>query len=288
MGKKGIIMDVIEVKGLKVRAFHGVMKEEQIDGQDFYLDIKLYYDITNASHMDDLDEAVDYAACSHLAAEAFAEETFHLIEAAAEHVARRLLYHFARIRRLELTVHKPQAPIGRAFSDVCIRVTREWHTVYLSVGSNMGDKEAYIRDAFASLAKHPDIRNAVLSRLIETEPYGPVVQDDFLNGAICLETLLGPESLLELLHELEAQAGRERKEHWGPRTLDLDILFYDKLVYESGDLIIPHVDLENRMFVLVPLAQMCPNLRHPILQKTVVQMLDELAKKHGKRKGTAS
>ena len=91
-----------------------------------------------------------------------------------------------------------------------------------------------------------------------------------------METLLGQEELLEVLHVLEADADRRRVLRWGPRTLDLDIVFYDKLVYESKTLIIPHVDMENRYFVLKPLAELCPNFRHPILGKTVTQLLNSL------------
>ena len=97
-----------------------------------------------------------------------------------------------------------------------------------------------------------------------------------MNGCAGIETLLSPEELLALLHEIEARAGRTREVHWGPRTLDLDIIFYDKLVYESEDLILPHVDMANRRFVLQPLSELCPNYRHPILQKTVTQMLEAL------------
>ena len=101
-------------------------------------------------------------------------------------------------------------------------------------------------------------------------------QDDFVNGAIALKTLLSPQELLERLHEIEQHANRERIIHWGPRTLDLDIIFYDKLVYEDEDLIIPHIDMQNRDFVLKPLAELCPNYRHPVFGKTVSQLLGEL------------
>ena len=82
---------------------------------------------------------------------------------------------------------------------------------------------------------------------------------------------------MELLNQIETKAGRKRETHWGPRTLDLDIIFYDKLVYEDEELILPHVDMENRYFVLKPLSELAPNMRHPILQKTVTQLLQALA-----------
>ena len=88
--------------------------------------------------------------------------------------------------------------------------------------------------------------------------------------------MLNQEELLELLHRIEAEADRKRLIVWGPRTLDMDIVFFDKLVYESEDLIIPHVDMQNRLFVLEPLSELCPNYRHPILGKTVTQLRDEL------------
>ena len=116
------------------------------------------------------------------------------------------------------------------------------------------------------------------SSLIETKPYGHVVQDDFLNGACYIKTLLTPMELLDVLHELENDAGRVRDVHWGPRTLDMDIIFYNELIFDSDDLIIPHVDIENREFVLRPMAEIAPYKRHPIFRKTMQEMLDELMK----------
>src|SRR5699024_2987577 len=115
-----------------------------------------------------------------------------------------------------------------------------------------------------------------VSSFIVTPPYGGVEQGDFLNGCLELRTRLEPMELLELLHGIESAAGRERLVHWGPRTLDLDILFYDGLVLDSSELTIPHPDMANRAFVLVPLSELAPQLRHPLTKKTVRQMLDEL------------
>lgn len=112
-----------------------------------------------------------------------------------------------------------------------------------------------------------------------TEPYGGVEQDVFLNGALKLRTLLTPEELLDRLHELEQAAHRERIVHWGPRTLDLDILLYDQMIIDTPVLHVPHIDMENRDFVLIPLTKLAPYYRHPVLNKTISQLLKELQAK---------
>ena len=129
------------------------------------------------------------------------------------------------------------------------------------------------------MRQHPLMEVQRVSSLIVTAPYGGVEQDDFLNGVLCLDTLLSPEELLEELHKMEASAGRERLVHWGPRTLDLDILFYDHLVYHSENLVIPHGDLCNREFVLEPMNEIDPYFIHPVCGKTIAQLLRELREK---------
>ena len=109
-----------------------------------------------------------------------------------------------------------------------------------------------------------------------TPPYGVTDQPDFLNGCLKLRTLLYPYELLAELNRIEKEAGRERIIHWGPRTLDLDIIFYDDLVLEEADLCIPHVEMHKRKFVLEPLGEIAPYKRHPISGKRVCEMLVEL------------
>ena len=101
-------------------------------------------------------------------------------------------------------------------------------------------------------------------------------EKDFVNGIIEVETMLEPYELLDALHELEEKANRVRIQHWGPRTLDLDIIFYDDLILDEKELQIPHKDMSNRDFVLLPLAQLTGEKRHPILKLTVEEMVQNL------------
>ena len=115
-----------------------------------------------------------------------------------------------------------------------------------------------------------------VSGFITTPPYGVTDQPDFLNGCLRMKTLYYPKELLRELNRIEKEAGRERIIHWGPRTLDLDIIFYDDLISQEDDLCIPHVEMHKRSFVLEPLEEIAPYKRHPGNGKTVRQMLEEL------------
>ncbi len=269
-------MDEIHIENLEVYAYHGVYPEENEKGQPFFVNMVLYCDTREAGRQDELTLSTHYGEVCHLVTKWMQEHTCKLIETVAENVAREVLIAFPLVQAVDVEIRKPHAPIGLPFESVSVKIHRGWHTVYVALGSNMGEKEKYLQDAIDGLKRLEDTQVLLVSELIVTEPYGGVEQDSFLNGVARIRTLLSPRELLDALHRLEAAANRERTIHWGPRTLDLDIIFYDKLVYEDDALIIPHVDMENRDFVLKPMVDLNPNFRHPVLQKTMKQLLEAL------------
>ena len=272
-------LDEIRIENLEVFAHHGVYPEETREGQNFYVNVVLYTDIEAAGEQDELTLSTNYGEVSLFIHEWMQKHTFKLLEAVAEHLSRELLLRFPYVVSLDLEIRKPHAPIPLNFSSVSVKIHRGWHRSYIALGSNIGDTRAVIANAIEAMRQHPLMEVQRVSSLIVTAPYGGVEQDDFLNGVLCLDTLLSPEELLEELHKMEASAGRERLVHWGPRTLDLDILFYDHLVYHSENLVIPHGDLCNRVFVLEPMNEIDPYFIHPVCGKTIAQLLRELREK---------
>lgn len=269
-------MDEIRIENLEVYAGHGVLLEENASGQPFFVNVVLYTDTKKAGWEDDLAFSTHYGEVSHLINTYLREHTFRLIEAAAEHTAEQILLRFPRVRSLDLEIRKPRAPIGLPFSSVSVKINRGWKKAYLGIGSNMGDRKGYIGQAKRRLEENPKIRSLRLSELIVTPPYGDVEQEDFLNGAVELETLYSPWELLDFLQLLEKEAHRERTVRWGPRTLDLDLLFFEDFVSDDPRLTVPHPDLHNRRFVLEPLSELCPGYIHPLLGKSIRQLLAEV------------
>ena len=268
--------DEIMIDNLEVFAYHGVRRDEKENGQTFYVNAVLYTDIRPAGREDDVSLSTNYSEICHFITNWMQETLYDLIETVAETLAEQILLNFAAIQGIVLESIKPHAPVGLPFESVSVRIERSWHQVYLSVGSNLGDRAAFIKQGIDQLEEHLLIQVQKVADTVETEGYGFTDQPKFLNTAVKARTLLTPRELLDQLKLIEDSAGRTREVRWGPRTLDLDIVFYDKLIYEDDRLILPHVDMENRYFVLKPLSQLAPNFRHPILGKTVMQMLEAL------------
>jgi 2-amino-4-hydroxy-6-hydroxymethyldihydropteridine diphosphokinase len=148
--------------------------------------------------------------------------------------------------------------------------------VVIGLGSNQGDSASICRQAIAELAASPGMAKPVVSKLYRSEPVGYLDQDWFVNGAAVFDTDLGPRQVLDLTRRIEERFGRIRKERWGPRSLDLDILFHGDRIVNLPELTIPHPRLHERRFVLVPLAEIVPGWRHPVSKRTVAEILAEL------------
>jgi 2-amino-4-hydroxy-6-hydroxymethyldihydropteridine diphosphokinase len=146
---------------------------------------------------------------------------------------------------------------------------------YIGLGSNLGDKKSNIQKVIDIIREKKILKEIKVSSLFLTEPVGKKEQPDFLNLVIKGKTELGPFELLSSLLEIENNLGRKRKEKWGPRQIDLDILFYGDIILNQENLVIPHPELPNRRFVLVPLMELSPDLKHPLLNKNIRQLLKD-------------
>ena len=269
-------MDKIQIKGLEIYAYHGVYPEETKLGQKFVLDMELRFNSRPAGRADDLTQTINYGKVTRFADAFLKEHTYYLLEAALEHLAEALLLEFGLLESVKLSLDKPWAPIALPLETVSLEIERGWHTAYISFGSNMGDRRGHIDRAIEALRSERCNKVTKVSTIIETEPYGLTEQAPFLNGALELKTLLSPEELLDQLQQIELAEGRVRTIHWGPRTLDLDILYYDQEIIQEQDLVVPHYDMANRLFVLKPLAEIAPYTEHPVEHTNTLQLLKRL------------
>jgi dihydroneopterin aldolase/2-amino-4-hydroxy-6-hydroxymethyldihydropteridine diphosphokinase len=254
--------DQIAIKGISARGFHGVLDLEKRDGQTFVVDVVMDVDLSAAGASDDLADTVNYADVAGDVVALVEGESLDLIEALAARIADRVLSR-PLVEAVEVTVHKPEAPVGHPFGDVHVRVTRERQSpVVIALGSNIGDSVETLHDAAVSLYGLIDI--VEVSALVETDPVGGPEQPAYLNAVVTGTTHLAPSSVLAGLHDIERAHGRTREVRWGPRTLDLDLIQYGDPVFDtdvrmdSPTLTLPHPRAHERAFVLVPWLQAEP------------------------------
>ncbi len=268
-------MDHILIQDLEIYANHGVFAEEQKLGQKFLVTIDMELDISEAASADDLTKSVHYGEVAKHVSSFMKKHTYKLIETAAEELACSILVKKPLLNSVAVTIKKPWAPVGLPLDTVAVSVKRKWHTAVVAYGSNIGDRAAYIKQGIKDLLV-PSIELIKVSDTIETKPIGGIEQGDFLNGCMLIRTVFSPRELLARCHEAENAAGRERTIHWGPRTLDLDIISYDDLIMETEELTIPHPEMHKRRFVLEPMAQICPGWRHPLMHRSIEELLNML------------
>lgn len=151
---------------------------------------------------------------------------------------------------------------------------------YIALGSNLGDKEKNLRRALLLLTQQ-GVEVVRVSSFLSTEPYGVIDQPQFLNAVACVRTSLAPLALLDVLLATELAMGRVRLRHWGERNIDLDLLLYEDVVLDMPRLRLPHPDMQNRDFVLLPLAEIAPELKHPTLKKTIWELKEDLMNREG-------
>jgi 2-amino-4-hydroxy-6-hydroxymethyldihydropteridine diphosphokinase len=155
------------------------------------------------------------------------------------------------------------------------------HIAYIGIGSNLGDKLHHCEKAISEILKIDRHKLIAKSSLFKTQPIGYTSQDWFVNGVIKIETDLEAPELLRTLKTIESQLGRTEIFRWGPRTIDLDILFFDDAEIYTEELQIPHPLIQDRQFVLVPLAEIDRNLIHPVLKKTIQELLNNFKEDQG-------
>ena len=269
-------MDQICIENLEIFAHHGVFPEENVLGQKFIVSAILETDTRKAGKTDDLEQSIHYGLVSEDIKKILEENTYQLLERIAEVVCEELLKKYKLLKGITLEIKKPWAPLLLPVESVSVKIHRQWNQVFLGLGSNLGDRKQYLDLAVERFKERDDTRVTKVAEYRATEPYGEYAKYEFLNSCMEIETLLTPEELLELCNKIEQEGERERTVHWGPRTLDIDILFYNEEIIGTPELIIPHPEIEKRGFVLGPMCEIAPYYRHTISKKTMKQLLEEL------------
>lgn len=274
--------DKVIIKDLELNICNGVNDDEKVNPQPFIFTIEIGLDFMSNASEDDINKTISYSKVKKLIVPYLESHVFNLLEKMAYEVCKLILINFPMADFVNIKIKKPKAPITGKFKYVGVKSTLSWHKVYLSLGSNMGDREHFLDLAIEELKNDDNFKDIIESKRINTKPYGGVAEGEFINSAVELKTMYNPHALLDRLHEIEALGERTRDIHWGNRTLDLDILFYDDLILSDKDLVIPHADLENRMFVLEPLMELNPNIVHPLYNKRVSTLYKNLQYLQGK------
>jgi dihydroneopterin aldolase / 2-amino-4-hydroxy-6-hydroxymethyldihydropteridine diphosphokinase len=250
--------DRIVLQGISAHGFHGVLDFEKADGQDFVVDVTLEVDLRRAGRSDLLAHTVNYAEVAADIVALITGPSLDLIEALADQIAAAALRR-PLVQAVEVTVHKPQAPVGLPFGDVMVTVERHRdEPVVIALGANLGDVQPTLEAAVRQLADVDGLQITAVSDLFETDPVGGPDQPVFLNAVVLARTRLAAFGLLTELHAIEADHGRVREIRWGARTLDIDMIQYgapesgSDLVSKDPELMLPHPRAHERAFVLAP------------------------------------
>jgi len=268
------MLDRIDITGLTVTTVVGALPHEREIAQPLRIDVSVVVDLRDAGRSDELGDTVHYGLVTEQVAAIAREHKDVLLERLADRMAE-VVIGFDRVEAVELTVTKLRPPIGEHVETTSVRIRRtaadfdvrpsSVHRAVVALGSNLGDREEQLRFALGRLGGIVD-----RSQVFETDPVGgPEGQGAYLNMVVAVDTPLDPFAFLRRCHRIEHEARRERDVRWGPRTLDIDVLFYDDVTMSSPELTIPHPRINERRFVLAPLAEVAPERCPPGWQETL-------------------
>lgn len=262
-------MDRIEISGLRVMTLVGVLPHERESPQPLELDIILEGDLRDAGMSDDLADTAHYGFVAERAAAIARETKDELLERLVHRIAEDALT-VDRVEAVEIVVRKLRPPIPEDIQYTAVRIrrtradlqipARTSHRAIVALGSNLGDRVGFLKAAVEELGSSLIAQ----SQVFETAPVGgPDNQGAYLNMVVAVETSLDPFAMLRRCQRIESLALRQRIVHWGPRTLDVDLLFFDDITIGSPELTIPHPRYAERRFVLTPLSEVAPELCPP-------------------------
>lgn len=269
-------MDKVYLKDIELFGNHGVFQEEKTLGQKFILSLELLLDFTAAAKNGDLSQSVHYGELCHKVESIFQEKSYDLIETVVYKIGYYVLSEYPIVKEVKVFLKKPWAPIGRHLDYAAVETTVKRHKAYICLGSNIGDKDKYLNSAIEHIEELEGTTVTKKSDFIKTEPWGNLEQEDFLNGVIEIETFLTAEELMENLLKIEKDLDRVREVKWGPRTIDLDIILYDDLISNNEFVILPHPRMHLREFVLKPLTEIAPYAIHPLKNKRVFELFEDI------------
>ena len=278
-------MDRIEINGLRVMTLVGVLPHEREAQQPLQVDLALEVDLADAGYSDELADTAHYGLVAERAAAVMRESKDLLLERLAHRIAEEALL-VDRVEAVEVTLTKLRPPIPEDLDTTAVRIrrdrkqlnvpVRQQHTAIVALGSNLGDRIGFLKYGIEQLGSV--VRR---SRVYETDPVGgPDQQGAYLNMVAVVETPLDPFAFIRRCQRIEADALRQRIVHWGPRTLDIDLLFYDDANISTDELLVPHPRIAQRRFVLHPLSDVapdrCPEAWDDLLPKGGVWPIGEL------------
>lgn len=259
-----LMADQIEINGLRAVTIVGALPHEREIPQPLEIDLAFDVDLHDAGRTDELGDTVHYGLVADRVVAVVEESKDVLLERLVSRIADEVLA-FDRVEAVEVKLTKVRPPIAVDAVNTAVRIRRTRaeaqmpphtvHTAYVALGSNLGDRESFLRIGVRGLGNV-----TAMSDVYETDPVGgPDDQGPYLNMVVQVETSLDPFALLRRCQRIEAEAMRQRIVHWGPRTLDVDIVQFDDITLESDELSIPHPRFGERRFVLAPLADIAPD-----------------------------